>query len=546
MTFIPIDLTSFNNTPANTSPFTSIQDAIMKARQFELQKEKMRAEILLDQQRAGEYKRQNDLVEQGQKRSDQRFEVEEAKRMGTEGGNIFGALDQGRLGEAQHIAQSAQFMDPKTQKLRGISLAPLPNQMPAPGTAPQAPQMPEFVGPLETPEMAQQRQGPNAALDVMQQQAKREQFGADEASLPQRTAEYGQKKAAYDKAEANPDYELTYPRMDAEGNPITLRYNAGERQGAKDAKNKERAEKLIAMIGPNTPASVQQKIMEEAGLVQAGAGKETGAAIGGRSDTVQKQGWQGGENTKDRSLKMEIAQLQALSRRSRAAAAGGKKDDKADLELETKLDGIVQNVVRNTGYKDRVTDDRRFNQMALTIAGAGQNAALAAAAAGQWVKQAQGGVGTISDSDMKQFYTRIGSLGMKAEDAIAGYMEGTMGEGKRAVMETAIKELAAGAKRGMEDVNGRISARLAPIAKYVPLAGERLETYRQVYGAVAPPQAGPATAASNPVQQGFKKSKAQITPVDQDAKKFYDTETAAGRPVPANVVNGLRAKGLIP
>lgn len=49
MTFIPIDLTSFNNTPANQTPFTSIQDAIMKARQFELQKEKMRAEILQSQ-----------------------------------------------------------------------------------------------------------------------------------------------------------------------------------------------------------------------------------------------------------------------------------------------------------------------------------------------------------------------------------------------------------------------------------------------------------------------------------------------------------------
>lgn len=47
--FIPIDLTSFNNTPANQTPFSSIQDAIMKARQFELQKEKMRAEILQSQ-----------------------------------------------------------------------------------------------------------------------------------------------------------------------------------------------------------------------------------------------------------------------------------------------------------------------------------------------------------------------------------------------------------------------------------------------------------------------------------------------------------------
>ena len=47
--FIPIDLTSFNNTPANQTPFTSIQDAIMKARQQELLKEKMRAEILQSQ-----------------------------------------------------------------------------------------------------------------------------------------------------------------------------------------------------------------------------------------------------------------------------------------------------------------------------------------------------------------------------------------------------------------------------------------------------------------------------------------------------------------
>ena len=165
----------------------------------------------------------------------------------------------------------------------------------------------------------------------------------------------------------------------------------------------------------------------------------------------------------------------------------GSKAGNQVLDAEGKLDNVVQKVLTNTGYKAEALQDRKFNQLSTVIAGAKNNAALAQAGAGAWVKQAQGGTGVLSDKDMNVFWDRIGGVPDRVENYIDQALSGKMGAERQRTVSEAVKTLAGTARAGMERIGGQIKSRLNNVAYAPPEVVDRyLETYVPGYAAPAP------------------------------------------------------------
>lgn len=161
-------------------------------------------------------------------------------------------------------------------------------------------------------------------------------------------------------------------------------------------------------------------------------------------------------------------------------------------ELSAKIDGMVQKVMQNTGYKETAVQNRKYNEMAATLAGAKDNAALAAAGAGTWVKMAQGGTGVISDSDMKQFWGRIGGIPDRVENYIENALSGKMGAEKQKIVADAVRQLARAARGELENIGRQIETRLQGEAEDIPWVKKRIPVYLDTYvpglkGGKAPP-----------------------------------------------------------
>lgn len=150
------------------------------------------------------------------------------------------------------------------------------------------------------------------------------------------------------------------------------------------------------------------------------------------------------------------------------------KQRTADRGDEGALDAITKNVLSQTGYKDTALANRRFNDMAVKLAQ--KNAAVDTAVMGEWTKQAQGGAGVLSDSDLKVFYSRIGGFGVRTEEEIQKAINGQMGEGKRKLMTDASRWLAGRAAENLKTVKESLRFRLKNSA-FADRTDDALGTY---------------------------------------------------------------------
>lgn len=354
------DPQAMGSSPTIYSPIGGLGDAIVAARErrrkreeadrrFALDQQKMLSDTALEKRKADLYGRQIDASIQNQGRQERRdqlkFDVEEAKRRGEVGKGIAKALGGGRTGEAQMLANSSQFAGPNGT-MQGVQLSQEPNALPKP-TAPQEPQAPEFVGPLETPEDARSRAifdglrprgpqptgtepppfvpgqpepgpteeqgasalaaGDNAAAKVEMEQAARDQYGADRAALPGKQAEYDKANAAYQDAEKNPKFRATYPG--GQSDVIDPR----EAQAAADAEARDQASRLRqAAATPGTPPDVQRSMMLQADLIQSGIKNADKAPVTNMNSAVQSQGFKAVESAKDREVKREAIRARAI------------------------------------------------------------------------------------------------------------------------------------------------------------------------------------------------------------------------------------------
>jgi hypothetical protein len=159
-----------------------------------------------------------------------------------------------------------------------------------------------------------------------------------------------------------------------------------------------------------------------------------------------------------------------------------KKESKS-LQDQARVDGIVQKVIQNTGYKESAAQNAKYNQMARTLSGATTNAALAAAGAGQFVKMAQGGTGVISDSDMDLFWKRVGGKlsGAAVDQFINDWTNGNMAPAKAKIVGDAIRQLAKGALAELDRIGGQIETRLQGVAENTPWVAKEIPVYLDTY-----------------------------------------------------------------
>jgi hypothetical protein len=281
---------------------------------------------------------------------------------------------------------------------------------------------------------------------------------------------------------------------------------------------------------------ISLKMRKGATLEQAQTDKDVAAlrqkANAGRLDTLNTiHQW----NVQDEQVKIGHARAAAMAARAAAIAkkkgggGGGDgvpsvKEQNAMATLSGKVDGVVQKVIQNTGYKESVVQNRKYNQMAATLAGAKDNAALAAAGAGQFVKMAQGGTGVISDSDMDIFWKRVGGKlsGDALEQMLNDWTNGKLVAGKQKIVGDAIRELAKGAKSELDGIGTQIRTRLEGEANDIPWVKSRIPVYLNTYVPGLTGQAAPAQAAATPAAGGAKGPAKASAP----AKKLTDQQLA--------------------
>jgi hypothetical protein len=141
---------------------------------------------------------------------------------------------------------------------------------------------------------------------------------------------------------------------------------------------------------------------------------------------------------------------------------------------EAALDGVTNKVFGNMGFKEVQVSNRKFNDMAANISK--PNAALDAVSAGSFVKMAQGGTGVVSDSDMEQFWNRIGGVKERSAQWIQNVMSGQIAPEKRAIVGQALRELAARANQNLGEIKEALRYRLAN-SPFADRANDVLGTY---------------------------------------------------------------------
>lgn len=170
-------------------------------------------------------------------------------------------------------------------------------------------------------------------------------------------------------------------------------------------------------------AAVADKAREEARL----------AAEAKRDERQEKQLQQSNTNS-ERSLQGMLA---LAAGRSRQADQG---DQRIELATETAAQTATREVLGQFGFRATQEKFQKFNQMAEQFSQ--KNAALDAATAGSWVKEAQGGSGVISDADMNAFWDRIGSAAERTGEWIAKILSGKSSDPIRQKVVEAVRWLA--------------------------------------------------------------------------------------------------------
>ena len=179
----------------------------------------------------------------------------------------------------------------------------------------------------------------------------------------------------------------------------------------------------------------------------------------------------------DEDNRLKEAAIDARRRRGGAGRPKGLTEaQQADDERADEKDArdLVNKTFANLGFKELNVQNKRFNKMANMLSS--KNAALDAAVAGEWVKQAQGGTGVISDSDMEAFWSRIGGVKTRTGQWVQDVLDGKIEQGKREIVAQAVMELAARARENLNEIRENLDHQFG--------SSPRLSKYRdQMVGA---------------------------------------------------------------
>jgi hypothetical protein len=426
-------------------------ELIMRARQQQAAREAQRANTLLQGKQfdAENQFRSQQLAMQNQDRQarlgmdQQEFGLKQAKEQLLAKQQITQALDAGRPDLAKQIADTYKI--PLTE---------------VPGQNPQDTLMKPSQFQRQAPE-----EGPQASPEDLRRAAviRGEQDSFDPSVQAKRPSEYraeaeaeGQRFAAAQQPVA-PVPQMPMDVKSAKWSIAGAEYDPEEVKRSQAAKIEANANRFSGAMGGIEGMGKYIPVYQ--------AGVAAGLTPEKSFELMQKR-MESDEAREERSEDKRLGREVSIENNKRIAAAMGARaganvpyqEANKDRGEEQAIDAITKNVLTTTGYKEQALANRRFNDMAFKLSKG--NAAIDAAIIGEWVKQAQGGTGVLSDADIKTFYTRIGGWGIRTEEEIQGAINGKMGAEKRKLMLTAVKELAGRAATNMNEVKESLRFRL--------------------------------------------------------------------------------------
>jgi hypothetical protein len=197
---------------------------------------------------------------------------------------------------------------------------------------------------------------------------------------------------------------------------------------------------------------------------------------------------------------------QDISSANAARAASGRNRDDArgdarlDAENEMKALGFGKATLEAAGYKNARSSYEQFTKMTdMALAG---NGLLDQAVIGSWTKEAQGGVGVLTDADVDLFWNEAGSWADRNWNTINKVLTGKMMPERRAQALEAVKVLKGRAAANMAEARRRLRSGVGKSKNFSPYldvieggllgdAGPEEEEYLKK-------QAGPRSPASLP------------------------------------------------
>ena len=215
----------------------------------------------------------------------------------------------------------------------------------------------------------------------------------------------------------------------------------------------------------------------------------------------------------DTSMRNTDKIADAMMRGKTIITPGQQADDaRAD---EAAARAATKEVLNQNKYNEALAKNKKFRDMTDRLAN--PNAALDAYTAGEWVKQAQGGSGVVSDRDIEIFWDRIGGAAERSWSWVQGVIDGTIPYGKRQEVMAATRWLAQRSQAYLNEIKDAVDVQLSAsptlyryrdqmIGTYFP--EERKETPEQMRarmmtkgdkqpgGKVPPPNAPPAKKKS--------------------------------------------------
>jgi hypothetical protein len=229
-----------------------------------------------------------------------------------------------------------------------------------------------------------------------------------------------------------------------------VEFDPEEGQRFKLQEAEKTAERLVtAASAPGTPPDLARRYLAEAERIRAAVPGASGQHLRNVETMEDKQVHDTALNTTNNATKVQIAQM-----RKRGGGKGGGgpslKDKKAELDIRKKELDIDQEYFeaaektgRQLGMANVIKQRAALQDMATAVAGAADNAALASMISGAFAKYAQGQSGVLSDKDMSHFWSKIGGIGVRTEQAMHDAYSGKLGPDKQRIVREAIEELKA-------------------------------------------------------------------------------------------------------
>jgi hypothetical protein len=197
------------------------------------------------------------------------------------------------------------------------------------------------------------------------------------------------------------------------------------------------------------------------------------------------------------NARLQREQSDVNNRRIAGAIGAGKgtvtteKVAAGDRAEEATVDQMTKNVFGNLGFKEARTVGGKYTRMAQMLSK--PNAASDAVVAGSFVKEAQGGSGVISDSDMEQFWGKIGGAETRTKQWVEDVLNGKIHPEKRAIVAQTVNALAQFELEKQEKVKDALRYRLqnsalanrtdAVLGTYFPTERNRIEEGRRIEAA---------------------------------------------------------------